>query len=295
MFVGADYYISHNDEAEQKTSPITFENMPLNKFTDIVSKASLSNTDRANDAIAKADSYSFQTVFPEFLPTENNQRIINHWLTTHNITNPTYPDYVAGYEAFKDSGLLDLDAAELARDRSTGRTFTGVFTKQKFDTVDGLIGAERRAAIAQGAPISDEQRDFENNVPLNMLRDAERAAQQQANRAEVQDAADSWLILRPEWRDDTRNGKLMRAQLKDNGVTQPTIADYEHAAQQLRASGLVALNPKQVEKQHAKQLQERANEAAKQLFDDTNEQEAWELSLEELKRRANGNFSGVGV
>ena len=298
MFVGADYYIRHNDAVERPAKAVTFEEMPLNKFAEVVNNVGRTNAERTNDTIAKADSYSFQVAYPEFLPTENNQRIINHWLKTQGIENPTYPDFVAGYEAYKDSGVLDLDAAELARDKKQPRTYKGVFTKQTFDSIDSLIANERHAALAQVQPVSDEEAAFENLPPAEacaLLKDAERATQQQANRSEVQDEADAWLILHPEWRDDTRNAKLMAAQLRANGVTKATIPDFEKAAQQLRDSGLVRLNQAQLDKQHVKRLQQRAAEAQAAVFDKTTEDEAWQLPIEELRRRANGNFSGVGV
>lgn len=298
MFEGADYYIRHNDSEEQEPeTPVDFKTMPLSKFAEFASKAARNSTDQVNDTIARADSFAFQIVHPEYLPTAENKRLIDHWLTVQGIDNPTYPDFEAAFNRYKDTGLLDLDAAELARDQR-GRTYIGVFTKQKFHSVDELIAAERHAALAQVTPISAEEKAFDSlpaDEALNLLREAERAAQQQIDSAAVQDAADAWLLLRPEWHDSTRNGKLMRAQLLTNGVVTATIPDLEKAAQQLRDSGLVTLNQKQVEKQHAKQLQQRAGEAAKQLFDQTTEQEMYDLPLDEVRRRASNNWTGVGI
>ena len=87
----------------------------------------------------------------------------------------------------------------------------------------------------------------------------------------------------------------MAAQLRDNGVTNATPADLEKASQQLRAGGLVRLNQKQLDKQHAKKVQQMAEEAAASINDQTSEDEMYNLPLEELRRRANGNYSGVGV
>jgi hypothetical protein len=294
MFVGHEYYIKH---AEEKQTNVSFENMPLEQFSSVVKSAGRSNTEKTNDAIAKADSYSFQIAHPEFLRTANNTRLIDHWLKTQGIDNPTFPDFVSAYEAFKDSGLLDIDKAELARDKKSPRTYNGVYTKQTFDSVHDLIAAERHAALTQVTSLSDEEAAFDALPPeeaLALLKEGERISQQHANASEVQDEADAWLMLHAEWRDDIRNAKLMAAQLKANGATKPTIADFEKASRQLRESGLVRLNPVQVAKQHAKDLQRRANEAAASIFDPTTEDQMEHLPLDELRRRANGNFSGVG-
>lgn len=299
MFVGADYYIRHNDEVEQQETPIDFKAMPLSRFADLVNKASrrVNNTDRRNDTITTADSYSFQIAYPEYLRTENNKRIIDHYLATKGITCPTFPDFLEAVEHYKDSGVLDIDAAELARDKR-GRTYVGVYSKQRFHSVDDLIAAERVAALTQVKP-SDEVDELEKLPPEEacaLIKEAERQTQQQANSAAIQASADAWLILnKGVWVDDTRNAHLMERQLKINGVTNATPADFQKASQQLLDSGLVRVNQAAVDRQHARDVQQLATEAAAAVFDKTTEAQAEQLPLDELRRRANGNFTGVGV
>ena len=266
----------------------------------VASKAArrVNNTDRNNDTITIADSYSFQRVHPEYLPTANNKRIIDHWLTTKGITCPTFPDFLEAFEHYKDAGVLDIDAAELARDKR-GRTYTGFFSKQKFHSVDDLIQAERHAALTQVTPISDEEAAFDN-LPAEeacaLLKEAEQASQRQVNSSAIQDAADAWLMLnKGVWVDDTRNARLMERQLKINGVTNATPADFEKASKQLRESGLVKVNQAAVDRQHAREVQQLAEQAAASINDQTSEAEMEQLPLDELRRRANGNFTGVGV
>jgi hypothetical protein len=293
-FAGADYYTYHPQDVETET-PTNFNDMSLGNFTDFVNRAAQTNADVAAAAITRADSYSWQIAHPEFLRTAENNRLINHWLDTKGITDPTYPDFDAAFEHYKDSGLLDLDAAEMARDKNTPRTYYGVFTKQKFGSIDDLIAMERQAALAQ-ITVSDEEAALEK-MPIEqaqaLLKEAERQAQHQARIPEIQANGDAWLLLHKEFVDDERNARLMEKQLAANGVTIPTIADYEKAAQQLRASGLLKLNKTELNKQHAAELQRRANEASAVLFDKTTEAEMYNLPLDELERRAKGNFSGM--
>ena len=292
-FAGAEY-LRHPQEDEEETQ-ITFEEMPLQKFAGVVGEASLSNADRRAATIAKADSCSFWAVHPEYLQTENNTRLINHYLQTNGIKNPSYYNFEAACQSFAGSDLLDMDAAELARDRKAPRTFKGVLTGKTFYSVDDLISNERLAALAQPTPVSAEEEAL-YAAPIEeaqqKLRDAEREAQRQANAPEIQMNADAFLLLRPEIVDDDRNGRLITQQLKVNGVTNVTIEDFDYAVGQLRASGLLKLNEVQLNKQRAAEVKRRAKDAAPAIFDHTTEAEMELLPLDEIRRRASGNFSG---
>lgn len=108
--------------------------------------------------------------------------------------------------------------------------------------------------------------------------------------------ADAWLTLHPEWRDDDRNAKLLLAQLRLNGVVNRAVtpADYELAARQLIASGMARLNPAQVKKLQQQDIQDRAENARPVLFDKTSKEEMYNLPLDEVRRRAEGNYTGRG-
>src|ERR1700739_909495 len=102
MFVGHEYYLQRDEAIDPEKairSRIKLNKLPLEKFAEVVTKAGRTNAERTNDAIASADSQSFYAAHPEFLPTANNTRIVNHWLKTQGIDNPTFPDFEAAYDA----------------------------------------------------------------------------------------------------------------------------------------------------------------------------------------------------
>ena len=129
-----------------------------------------------------------------------------------------------------------------------------------------------------------------------MLRNALSDHQTKADAKISEQNADSWITLHPEFRDDQYNGRLLLSQLKANGVTGVvTIEDYEIAERQLAASGLLRQNPASLRKQEAAEVIARAQRAVNTpgtIFDKTTEEEAYNLPMEELRRRANGNYSG---
>lgn len=287
----------------QNLTPVALDEMPLDKFADVVANAAKGNADKQSEMLTKADSYSFQVAHPEFQRTANNTRLINNWLDTKGITNPLFPDFDAAYEDLKTSGLLDIDAAAAARlkDRPL-KTFVGAFSKATFDSVDALIANERIAAQQQVTPLSDAEQTLEK-LPIEqvqtLLREGERAEQQRVNAGHSQLNADAWLTLHKEYVDCASNARLIVMQLKSNGVSEraANVEDYEIAAKQLRQSGLLKLNSKQVREQHAAEVQRIASEAVNtpgNIFDKTSESEMYNLPLEELRRRASGNYSGQG-
>ena len=179
----------------------------------------------------------------------------------------------------------------------------GVLTKQTYGDVDSMILNERQAALSQFTPESADEKAF-NKLPTDqqiaMLREAERLEQLNLKRPEQQKNADAWITLHPEYFDNTRNGKLMKVQLRSNGVVEgnETIQDFEVASQQLRASGLLTLNQTALNKQHAEELRQRASEAVEtpgSVFDtDTSEEDMYALSMDELRARSNKVLSGKG-
>src|ERR1700730_2370971 len=278
---------THNTEFAEK--------LTTDKLNKLVNKAAMSNQDRQAQAISKADAYSWQVANPQFLRTAANTRLINHQLDTMGIVNPTYPDFDRAYAAC-DPSLLDIDAAEVARLQDQPlKSFVGTFTKQTFDTLDSMIAEERRAAIQQVTPSSEEDLEFENlpqDQVLTLLKQGVHANQQKGIVRNTVSNCDAWLTLHPDYIDSDRNGKLMLQQLKTNGVleSEASIADYETAYQQLRASGLLSLNQKSLDKQHREELHKRVAQAVAEggtVFDHTTEDEMETMDLDEVRRRAN--------
>ena len=238
---------------------------------------------------------------PWFKRTITNTKLLNNWLVQQGITDPIYPDIADAAEAL--IGLLDVDEAARAQflDGNGPKTFKGSLTGRTFDSIDTMIAQERQAAIEQQASVqqTDLERAFDK-LPIEeqkqMLRNALSDHQTKADAKISEQNADSWITLHPEFRDDQYNGRLLLSQLKANGVTGVvTIEDYEIAERQLAASGLLRQNPASLRKQEAAEVIARAQRAVNTpgtIFDKTTEEEAYNLPMEELRRRANGNYSG---
>src|SRR5260370_3170058 len=286
MFTGADYYIRHPQDEEQTTT-IAFDEMPDDKLNAAINKAALSNQDREIDAITKADSYSFQVANPQFKRTAQNTRVMNHQLTSWGINNPTYEDFARAYDALKDSGLLEIDEVKEAP-----RTFTGTFSKKTFDNVDDLVINERHAARTAVTPLSPEDIALET-LPTeeltNLLKGRDHADQRRVDFSKSQRAGDAWITQHKEYKDTKVNALLMRQQLATNGVLESsaTVADYETAYNQLRDSGLLALNQTEINKQHQETLRQEATEALHESVEPS-EDEMYAMPMAELEKRARG-------
>ena len=181
------------------------------------------------------------------------------------------------------------------------RTFKGTFTGLTFDNLDSLIAQERAAALRQVPKETVEDKAFNSLAPeqqLALLKEGERQEQLKGKRADIQLAGDAWITLRPEYRDDTRSAKLMRMQLRANGVAEgeETIADFELAFRQLSEAGMLTLNKAPLEKQRVAEINKLAEQAVNtpgSIFDQTSEEAMYDenLPLDEIRRRANEQLS----
>lgn len=296
MFAGADYY-TRRDDTQPNADPEVLRDLSLEKLDSIVNKSELSNADLHAEAIRKADSYSFQVAHPELCRTAENVRLINHWLTSHGITNPVYADFDAAFQALSADGLLSIDKAKLARvPDSSPRTFRGALSGETFDSIDSLIAMERQVAIQQMRPEPTAEETAFDELPaaqaLALLREAEKLQQRKAQAADVQTNGDAWITISPWYADNQRNAHLMKMQLAANGFSEDTatIEQFEICGRQLRESGLLTLNKAAVAKEHVAEVAQRAADATKQpgsVFDSTSEDEMYNLDLDEVRRRAN--------
>lgn len=299
MFAGANYYIRRNgDEPQSEVDPKVLEGLTADKLTTIVRNVARSNSDLHNEAIRKADSYSFAVAHPEVLQTAANKKLIDHWLSTRGINQPTFPDFEAATQALTADGLLDLDKAEVARlqDNKLPRTFRGVLTGQTFDSVDDMIAAERQASIQKLRPVATPEEEAFEGLPFEqvqtLLREGERQEQRKTKIGDTQKNGDAWITINPWYVDNKHNAHLMKMQLAANGFSEDTatIEQFEICGRQLRESGLLTLNKSAVAKEHVAEVAQRASEAVKQpgsVFDNTTEDEMYNLDLEEVRRRAN--------
>jgi hypothetical protein len=300
MPFSASYYTQHPSEEKD---PVSLDGISLEQFDGVVRKATISNQERTADAIAKADGFAWQIANPWYKRTDANTKLVNHWLSEKGVTQPMYADFADAAETLAKAGLLSVDEAAYAShlDGLDPKKFRGHFTKREYNNLDEMIGCERQAAIA--AQATEKPTDFEDAFnrlshedAKQLCRDAEKQAQINADVVITSQNADSFLTLHAEFRDDTTNGKLMAAQLHLNGFKPPyTIEQYEISYRQLVEAGLVRQNPKALEKQQAAEVLDRAKRAVNtpgSVFDKTSEAEKYNLPMEELRRRAQGNFTG---
>lgn len=301
----ADWYVGRGAvQPTQEEPTVKLDNLTLDAFDNIIEKASLNNQERQAAAIEKADSYSFQVANPWFRQNDANMKIVNKWLESKGIRYSTYPEIAEAAEELAAAGLVSVDDAAYAShlDGNDPQTFRGAITQRDYDSLDGLISNERAASIRMlgTEKQSDEELAFEA-LPLEqqgqMLRDGLKQHQANVDAEISTQNADSWISLHPEFHDGTANGKRLALQLHLNGFKAPyTIENYELAHRQLLASGDVRQNPAQLRKQEAQAGLDRAEYEVKHsaAFDKTTEDQMYELPLDEVRRRANGNYTGIG-
>jgi hypothetical protein len=303
-FAGHDYYTELLHPPKQK-EPATLDGISLDQFDGVVKNASITNEQRIANAVSSADSQAFWQANPWLKNTAANKKIIDRFLKAKGLfENTTYPDLVDVTTELASTGLLDVDEAAYAQhlDGNGPKKFKGHYTGREFTELESLIAQERDAAIK--ALSRDTQSDFENvfeRLPIEdaqqLLRDAEKQTIANENAKISQTNADSWLSLHPEWKDSTINGKLMLAQMRLNGFVPPyTIEQYEICERQLVADNAVQLIPAQVQKQQAQAVLDRAKRAVEtpgSVFDKTTEEEMYALPLDEVRRRAAGNYTGI--
>jgi hypothetical protein len=277
-------YTFHPQDQHHKPITTKFDGMPQDKLDRIVNRAAMSNQQRTDEALTKADAYAFQVANPQFKRTDKNTRVMNHQLSSWGIENPTYEDFAHAFDALNESGLLDVDETV-----PTPRTFTGTFSKKTFGNIEELVLNERAAAL-QSMSVSEEEMALEQ-LPLDQFKDVvnkrEREEQRKVDGYKTGIAGDAWLTQHPEFKDSQYNARLMRQQLATNGVLEgaATIPDYQRAYQQLLTSGLLSLNQAEVKKQHQEELRQVAAEALKP---ELTEEEMYLLPLEEVEKRARG-------
>jgi hypothetical protein len=297
MTFSPSWYTTHPSEA-QKPQPIDIAH---DQITAACAGAGKTTAELQAEAESYADQGSFQIANPWFNRTATNFKIVNNRLAQMGIRNPLYADFADAVETLAKQGLLSIDEAGFAQflDGYVPKRMKDPVTGREYSDLDTLIAQRRDASlktavvdpsdIFEGHPIEDVQA---------RLKQAERDAKAIENGKQSQINADAWLTLHPEFRDDDANAKLLLSQLLLNGVQGiATINDCERAHQQLVASGLVRQNPKALEKQQTAEVVARAQAAVKapgSVFDKTTESEMYELPLDEIRRRASGNYTGVG-
>lgn len=287
------WYTQHPLETKE-SDPTVFDQMPLDKFAEVVKNVGKTNTDLHNEAISRADSCSWQTAHPEYLQTAKNNRLMNHWLKSKGLFDQaTYADFEAGYAALTADGLLDIDEAELVKqqDQRGNRTFKGAISGRTYDSLDSMIVQERQASLQKVPEPSKEEIAFDNLTIEDqkaMLLRGERAAQIEENGLRTQKNGDAYITLTSWYVDNKHNARLMKMQLAANGVldNNASIQDFTIAGNQLRDAGLLTLNKAAVTKQRVAEVTQLASDSV----DNTSEEEMYNLPLEEVRRRAFGIF-----
>jgi hypothetical protein len=134
---------------------------------------------------------------------------------------------------------------------------------------------------------------LDNLTPDQILSLEKRASATKAER----DAEDNYhgkdlplfLQSNPAYRDCAHNTKLMRMTWDQRGIKAPSLVEIEEAYIDLRTAGVLQLNPKAVERENAASYAARADEIiAERKAREFNEDAAYELPLDEVRRRAIG-------
>jgi len=114
---------------------------------------------------------------------------------------------------------------------------------------------------------------------------ASKSDQEKAEAQRSREDCDAFIKLRPEIRDTEQNAYQLRAHcMSAFGTPYPTVEMLEAAYQSLRANNLLAIN----EVELAKQANARATSRAKTIREEAfNEDDAYGLDLDEVRRRAN--------
>jgi hypothetical protein len=304
--LNAGWYVGRGAvQPTQEETPVKLDNLTLDAFDNIIEKASLGNPERMAAATSKADYHSFLRANTWYKPTVANNKVVNRWLLSKGLTHPMYAEINDATTELAQAGLLaDVDEAAFAQhlDNATPQKFTGTFTKREYTDLDTMLVQERQAVIEQqGAEKqTDQECAFEKlsaDEVRQMIRDGLSQHQTDADRVITEQNGDSWVSLHPEFHDGTANAKRLALQLILNGVTGVvSIEDYEVAHRQLLATGDVRQNKVVLEKQQKQEVLDRAQHAVKNsaAFDKTTEDQMYELPLDEVRRRANGNYTGVG-
>lgn len=288
---GKHNYASYlNQEVKQPKPTTEFSKLSLEKFKAVVNKAGISNSDASYDAIRKADIVSFWTANTWLRDTEKNVRLINHYLDSKGITHQTFPDFQMAADALAAEGVLDVHGAEFAsyQDGVRPSKYRNPITGQTYDSLDALIANGHNDALHTVPQRSKEEIDFDA-LPLEEVQalckaavQAEEAAQ---NAPQNQLNADAFLTNHREIFDNEHNARMISMQLKADGVTGVvTQAQYEHATEQLNASGLLTLNKNVLAKQRAAEVQRTA---AEHVVENLSEEDMENLPLDELRKRAN--------
>lgn len=288
------YLNSHEDDFASRTKArlngVEGKDVDIHdaQFKDAINSAALSNSDRQAQALSRADGFSYQVAHPEIKLTDKHIKLITHYCATQGISDPTYPQIADAVDMLVADGHIIPDKSV-----RPPKTFRGVISSQTYDSVDSLIAQERQAALSKVERThADELLD---NMPLEQLqariKNEFHQEEVRANSLNAEKNAQAWATLNPWYTDTVANGKLILTQLKANGVREglATIEQIDHATNQLRASGLLQINPKAVAKQQAAEIAALAKEHAAKTF---NEQDAYDnLSMEELRDRANAQLA----
>jgi hypothetical protein len=283
---------TRNGEVPARNSK--YDTLPAAQLKALCDKVGMTDQEKRNAAVSNADAHSWLATNPQYIFNKANNKIIDHLLSTYGVlATATYADYQRAYDAANASGLLLLDAAELARDEP--REFKGPITGRTFDTFDALISAERAASIQKMLTASDdelEMDDVPNEQLLPMLKQLAYNEEHAGDAAEVKLNADAWISLRPTYRDSTRNANLLMLQIKTNGGT-GTIEDFEIANRDLMASDLLTQNPKAVAEQRQAEVTQRAADAVAEpgsIFRSHPIEDAENMDLDQLKAICNGQL-----
>jgi len=197
--------------------------------------------------------------------------------------------------AFASGGYYGINRSitQADIDESTA-TFHGELTGKDYTSEAAMRDAEKKEAMRRAVPTAEELA-FEN-MPIDQLRGVlervNRSTEEKAELHLLSRTADAFKELYPFYNDSDHNAAHMLYALQQRlgaNYTRATIADFEAAYNSLNGAGLITFN-KGVHAAAAKEEAQRI--AAKARDEQFNEEDAYTLSLDELRRRSGGTSGG---
>lgn len=126
--------------------------------------------------------------------------------------------------------------------------------------------------------------------PLEQVKAAaqhfERADQRQVAISQSQKDADAFVAAHPVYVDSDKNNLQMKNYWSSRGVEAPNYQQWCEAYEQLKNGGCLALNASELRKEQTASGKARA--AAIEKRNSFNEDEAYSMSMEDLRMKANG-------
>jgi hypothetical protein len=124
-----DYHVARQDTAfdarlrkvkngESVAEDATFDELPADKIKELFAKAAQSDQQKADAAMSRGEMDVWIKTHPEYRDhAANAKQLLNQVRTMFSTVTPSLQQAEAAYDALRDTDLLDINQAELARQK----------------------------------------------------------------------------------------------------------------------------------------------------------------------------------